>query len=256
MTTEPHALFTIRRILAAFGPSTASPAALEGVVEVAARLGADLDALFVEDVRLLELAELPVARQVSLHGGRSQTLVRRDLERELGALARQAERRLAEAASRRHVRCSFKVTRGQVSAEVTAAAAGTDLLILECVSRPLGREARVEVAVRQMVAEAQRSVMLVPPAGRPTGSVHVLLEDHQGGDRLLQAARELASRYGGPRPVEVRLPAGAPLAAGVDALLTAVGAGTLVLAADSPLLDSEACWQRIAKAPCSVLLVR
>jgi nucleotide-binding universal stress UspA family protein len=274
--------FPIRRILAAFGASTASPAALEGAVELAARLGAELEALFVEDADLLTLAELPVVRQVSLHGAPSRPVARIDLERELRVLARQAEKRLAEAATRRQIRCSFKVIRGHVASEVCQAAATADLLMLECLSRPVGRTSRVEVTARAVVARAARSVMLVPPDRAPSGPVHVVLEEGSRADPLLQAATELARRYGGPLVIDLvgthaereslqsqvaaRLPlppvaleyrtVGTLEATDVGALLGAVGGGTLVLDANSSLLESEAGWERVARAPCAVLLVR
>lgn len=274
--------FSIRRILAAFGASTASPAALEGAVELAARLGAELEALFVEDADLFTLAELPVVRQVSLHGAPAGPVLRVDLERELRALARQAERRLTEAATRRQIRYSFKVVRGQVASSVCQAAAAADLLFLECLSRPIGRSAGLEMAARAVVAQAARSVLLVPSDRAPSGPVHVLLEDAARAPLLLQAATELARRYGGPLVIDLagepaererlqsqvtaRLPAppvalefravGAVAEANVDALLGAVGRGILVLDAKDPVLESEAAWERVAKAPCSVLLVR
>lgn len=274
--------FAIRRILAAFGASTASPAALEGAVELAARLGAELEALFVEDADLLTLAELPMVRQVSLHGAPARPVVRLDLERELRVLARQAERRLADAAARRQIRCSFRVIRGQVASEVCQAAATVDLLMLECLSRPIGRAVRLELSARAVVAQAVRSVMLVPPDRALSGPVHLVLEEGPQAAMLLQAAVELARRYGGPLVIDlageraererlqsqvaVRLPPplvaleyraiGTLEAADLGALLGAVGSGILVLDASSPLLQSEAGWERVARAPCTVLLVR
>jgi hypothetical protein len=273
--------FAVRRVLVAFGASTASGGALEGAVEFAARLGAELEALFVEDVDLLRLAELPFVRQVSLHAGADRPLHRAELETELRALARQAERRLAEAASRRRIRFSFRTARGQVAAEVSAAAERTDLLILESLSRPFGREARLEVPVRALVARVGGSVLLVPPQRASAGPVHGLIETGAGGLRALRVAADLAERFASPLVVTARAAdvAGrrrlleqsaaalsAPAAsfrtmteagpAELDALLAAVAGGTLVLDAASTLLASEPAWERIAKAPCTVLLLR
>jgi hypothetical protein len=284
MTALPEpAGFAVRRVLVAFGASTASGGALEAAVEFAARLGAELEALFVEDVDLLRLAELPFVRQVSLHAGAGRPLSRVELESELRALARQAERRLTEAATRRHMRFSFRTARGQIAAEVSAAAEAADLLILESLSRPFGREARIELPVRALVARVGRSVLLVPPQRAPAGPVHGLIEAGAGGLRALRVAAELAGRYASPLVVTVRaadaagrrqlieqsaaaMPAPPARiefrtmaeagAAELDALLAAVASGTLVLDAASTLLASDPAWERIAKAPCTVLLLR
>ena len=278
--TKASRPFSVRRILVAFHPSTASRAAVEGAVEWAARLEAELDALFVEDVNVLRLAELPFVRQVSLHGATGQPA---NMELELRALAAQAERRLAEAAGRRRIRWSFKTARGHVEEEVTTAAGQVDLLILETSSRPIGRETRLEAPVRMMIARTAASVLLLQPERSSAGPVHVLLEAGGNVERTIQAAVELARRYAVPlevtvfaaeaeqtekllrqaqaqligRPIPIRhrsmTRAGA---AELQSLVEAVGRGTLVLDATSRLLEPELAWERIAKAPCAVLLVR
>jgi hypothetical protein len=274
--------FAVRRILAAFSPATASGAALESAVEVAARLGAELEALFVEDEGLLSLAELPVVRQVRLHGPSGQVVLRTDLERDLRAHAARASRRLREAAARRQIRCSVRVTRGRMASVVTAAARDVDLLILECLSRPFGRETRVELAARAVIGQAGRSVLLVPPNRAPGPPVHVVVEHGPDALAAVRAAIMLATRWDGPLvvdlmgepamrarlqaqittllphpsgPIEYHAMAGTGPAE-VDALLASVGGGTLVLDAASPLLAAEDAWERVARAPCAVLLVR
>ena len=284
MTAAPGpSELAVRRILIAFGASTASGRALEGAVEFAARLGAELEALFIEDIDLLRLAELPFVRQIRMPAGGGRPIQRLELETELRALARQAERRLADAATRRQIRFSFRTARGQIAAEVTAAAERADLLVLESLSRPFGRETRLEIPVRAVIARVSRSVLLVQPERAPSGPVHVVVEAGAAGARALRVAANLAERYACPLVVTVRaadakarqrlieecasilsaLPAPVQYRtmtedspAELDALLAAVASGTLVLDAASSLLEPEPAWQRIAKAPCTVLLVR
>ena len=51
-----------------------------GAVDLASRLGAELETLFVEDTALLELTELPFMRQVGLSAAPHERLLRHDLE--------------------------------------------------------------------------------------------------------------------------------------------------------------------------------
>lgn len=278
--TEAPRPFSVRRILVAFHPSTASRAAVEGAVEWAARLEAELEALFVEDVNVLRLAELPFVRQVSLHGATGQPA---NMELELRALAAQAERRLAEAAGRRRIRWSFKTARGHLEQEVTTAAGQVDLLILESSSRPIGREMRLEAPVRMMIAKTAASVLLLQPERSSAGPVHVLLEAGTNLQRTIQAAADLARRHavplevtvfaaeaeqrrrllheaqaqliGQPMPVRHRSMTGTG-AAELQGVVDAVAHGTLVLDASSRLLEPDLAWELVAKAPCAVLLVR
>ncbi len=267
--------FAIRRILAAFSPSSASRAAIEGAVELAARLGAELEALFVEDVNLLRLAELPFIREATVHGPGGRPL--HGVELELRAQAEQIRHLLTQAAARRQLRCEFRTTRGHLTAEIGAAAEHVDLVVLECISRPIARELRLEPPARALIRQVTRSVLLLPPGGPPAGPVHVLLEETEAARRTLRAAGELARRYGSslivtaaaesrlqewrellaalPVPAEIRT-LGAAGRDEVEPLLRAVARGTLVLDLASRLIEAEPSWERIAKAPCTVLLVR
>ena len=58
-TAETTADHTPRRILVALDASAHSHAALAAAVALAARLHAEIEGLFVEDINLLRLAELP-----------------------------------------------------------------------------------------------------------------------------------------------------------------------------------------------------
>ena len=55
---------SIKRILVALDASAANRTALQTAALLASELQAELQALFVEDINLLRLAELPFAREV------------------------------------------------------------------------------------------------------------------------------------------------------------------------------------------------
>lgn len=113
---------TARRIVLGLDAGTALRD-FEAAAALAARAGAELMGLFVEDPDLLQFAALPFAREI---GGASAA--RRDLdvasvERALRALALDAERMLAGTAGRSEVRWSFRVARGVLLDVLLAAAA-------------------------------------------------------------------------------------------------------------------------------------
>jgi nucleotide-binding universal stress UspA family protein len=281
MTDRP-AEFAVQRILAAFSSATMSRMALEGAVDVAALLGAELQALLVEELALLELAELPYVRQVSVLGAPG-AMQRSTIELELRALATGTERQLAEAAGRRQIRWSFQRARGRIDTEIEAAAKGVDLLILASSARPLGREIRLEAAVRRMIGQAPQSVLLLQPNALSSSVVHLVLEASAGRARAIQASIQLAGRYASPldvtvwseateqyqqltRELDAMLPvAGLPVRyrrmtrpepAQLDELIAATRHGTLVLDALGRLLEPEPAWLRLARAPCAIFLVR
>jgi hypothetical protein len=76
-----------------------SAGVLEGAADLAGRLGAELETLFVEDIALLQWTELPFIRQVGLHGLAGTPVSPRELELQFRALAAEAQRRLAAIAA-------------------------------------------------------------------------------------------------------------------------------------------------------------
>ncbi len=103
--------FVIRRILVALDVSTHSLAALEAAVELAGRVEAEIEGLFVEDINLMRLAELPIALQLSLPTGLQRRIDAAVIEQEMRALAAEARNALETAAERTRVRWSFRVVR-------------------------------------------------------------------------------------------------------------------------------------------------
>ncbi|MCA9971839.1 MAG: universal stress protein [Anaerolineales bacterium] len=164
---------TIRRILVAVDASAASVAALEAAVSLASDLDAELVGLFVEDVNLVRLAELPAAQQVRLISARAQPLDRDHVAQTLRGQAARARRALQAAADEADVPTEFHVVRGQVTAAVLAAAAEADLVILGRRARPLTRRHRLGSTARAALTAVPRSLMLVRP--RPISQRPVLV---------------------------------------------------------------------------------
>jgi len=124
----------IRRILLALDASPGSLAALEGAVDLAAKIEAELSGVFVEDEDLMRMAESPYARQILYPSAAGTPTSRVSVERELKSQAERARDTLARAAQRAHIRWSFRVVRGQVTPQLLAAAGEGDLLAVGRVS--------------------------------------------------------------------------------------------------------------------------
>jgi nucleotide-binding universal stress UspA family protein len=122
--------FTVRRILVALDASAHSMAALEMAICFAASAKAELVGLFVEDIRLLSLADSPQAREVLYPSAQQQPLNLASMELRLRAQAEQARLAMESLANSAQVPWSFRVVRGEVSAEVLAAASEMDVLAL------------------------------------------------------------------------------------------------------------------------------
>lgn len=119
----------IRRIIVGIEPAPRSRAVLEAAARVAARMEAELVALFVENVDLIHFAGLPFAREVGLASATKRELDVAAMERSLRALADESRRMVAAVAGRLPVRWSFRVARGCGAVELIALADEADLVV-------------------------------------------------------------------------------------------------------------------------------
>jgi len=270
---------SIRRILVALDASVSSLAALEAAVALASRLEAELVGLFVEDVNLLKLAALPFAREVGFPSARRRRLGSVEMERSLRAQASRAEAALIAAAERQSVRCSFRVVRGEVTAQVLEAATEVDLLAL---GMARSRAWRASSTSHVIVSAASGPVLLLTPGTPARPPIASVYDGSAESARALLLARRLVQSESDTLTVLVvarnaddaqRLRqqaaghlAGSGLAVDYVTLLDAGAAdvaqaarrhatGTLVLAANLPL-KSGALEQLLAELDCAVFLVR
>jgi nucleotide-binding universal stress UspA family protein len=274
---------TIRRILVALDASLHSRAALEAAFELAEALNAEIVGIFVEDVNLLRLAELPFAREVGYPSGTDRPLDSLSMERELRIQAEQARQTLAGLAVRRQVRWSFRVVRGRVAAELLTAAQEADLLALGRASWASTRLVPLGATARMVVAQASGPVLLLQHGHAICQPVQLVYDGSPAARRALSTAAQLAVLAGGTLNVMVvtdvpesarrlqeeldaRLQAQQvkgryrhllkPTAEELAQALRMTGGGTLIISADNPLLQGEGLPTLLDAMDCSVVLVR
>ena len=188
--TAPPAPVRFERILVALDESEDHQRVLKSAAEVAARLKAELSGLFVEDVNLLRLAELPCAREVH-HTGRGTTPHTADIRREMKVHADAARRSLARAAERHSLRWSFRVTQGHVASELITAAGATDMMVVGRTRLAYHRRLHVGTTVRRVAAQAPAAV-LIPGRGEVDGPIVVAFDGTPATNRALAAAARLS----------------------------------------------------------------
>lgn len=257
----------IRRILVAVDASPLSLAAAQAACRLAGRLGAPVEAVFVEDINVVRLVAHPFVHTISLAAARRQsaddTLIGKALELQVVA----ARRALEAALSASGVQGGFSVRRGRVEAEVLAAAHGGDLICLGWSGRAdPGMRPRLGSVARAVMQGSAAPVLLLQAAG--LGPVCLWWD---GNPAALDMAAHLAVRDGGV--VEVLVPAtdrlkgtrqgvdaiGLLEARGLSATLRAVGRPATLLAAlppDAVLVLPAGCGMALDDLPCSTVVVR
>ena len=261
----------LQRLLVALDSTADSLETLEIAAELAARLNAELMGLFVEDRRLMQLAELSCAREVRFASARAKPMRATTIGRHLRAQEAAAQRALASAAGGRRVSWSFRVTRGQITSVLTEESPEVGLVfvsrtagrperhlyrprISEEGGRPRRRIAHTETPVVIAYDRSALSDRALEVAGRiaRAAPVTVLVPAQDAVEASTAARHRLANR---PVPDHVM-----PVAAGDFASLrTAIGiAGSdlLVLPCDSRLLGERSVDDLVDVLRVPVVLVR
>lgn len=184
---------SIRSIAVALDCSPHSRASLEAAAEMAARLGAELVGIFVEDINVLRLAGLPFVNEVRSFSAKTEKLDTGRIERLLGLQAKEARLMLQQAAEARAIRHSFRVLRGIVPEELMSAAPEADILVLGRSGRSPACRKGLGSTARAALTKGTKSVLLMRPGITATEGPLLLLYDGSEGSRhALGTTLELA----------------------------------------------------------------
>ena len=162
----------MRRIAVTMDALEVSAQALEQAVRLAERMGAQVEGIFIEDIDLIEISELPFVKEVRLVSRSETKIDLARMEHELRALARRAERLLSEQARRHNVAWSFRIWRGSIDSDLLTADIEADVLALS----------RMGAALRHGRSVSRRST-----------AISVLYTGSDASARALDTARSLAS---------------------------------------------------------------
>lgn len=187
---------SIRRILVALDASSHSLAALEVAVNLAELLQAELVGIFVEDINLVRVAQLPFVREIRFPAAQIYDINEEQMQEQLRAQAAQAQREISELADEKHVRYSFQVVRGPVTAKLLAAALEADLLALGRLGRSLAPQSRLGSTARTAVAQAKGPVLLMRAGVDLSQPVLALYDGTPAARRALSVAAVLAQNSG------------------------------------------------------------
>mgnify|MGYP001819511065 CR=1 FL=1 len=180
-----NAAALFRRITVALDDSMQSSQALQEAAELAASLQAELEGIFIEDINLIHLAELPFTREIRPASMTQEVVNSQRMEQELRSLARQQQKKLELVANEKGIRCSFRIRRGQIKTELMEAVTEADILTL---SRP-GQVA--EKFTRQSASLSLQAAAF--PAQQASPSVSVIFGPAASERKALMAAARLAS---------------------------------------------------------------
>ena len=130
---------------------------LEYVVRLAARLGARLEGLFIEDPYLLHVAALPYCQEIRATSFAVERLNQGRIVLEMQIASRRAERALTDCAKRQGLEPSFRVWRGTVDTGLLDATLESDVFVLARHDRGILPRVTRKPAARGIVVLASAS---------------------------------------------------------------------------------------------------
>jgi nucleotide-binding universal stress UspA family protein len=192
---EERASARVERILVAVDASSHSRAALEAAAELAASLEVELVGIFVEDINLIRLAELPIAVEIETATGQVRRIDPGRLRRQIAWRARRAQRMMAEMARQRDVPWRFFIRRGHIHEELLAASTADDLVILGKAGWS-GRKSLGSTA-QAMLVQTDAVVLFLEEGTRLQPSFFVVYDGSDESRRALHLTAHLAElRHG------------------------------------------------------------
>lgn len=194
MVTSNGNEIRIERIIVLLDSSRAARVALDTAAEFAARRGARLLGLFVEDTDLLRSASLPFGREIGFTSGRIRPMSTTDMERRLRQQAEEARRLLAVVGRRCAVEWSLHICRGRVETETLAITTPADLLVLGRIDWARDTGLPFGQLTARIATTANCSVMVLgaAPQAADHQSIVVLYEGSESGERALATAAAMA----------------------------------------------------------------
>lgn len=213
----------IKRILVALDASEANRSALLTALSLAGQLNAELQALFVEDINLLRLAELPFAREVVLGTRATRQLDVGAMEKQLRAQVERLRRFVETTAQQQQLKVEFKVLRGEIATEIRSAAQQMDLLVMGKNTQLLKQSLKIGKVAQGILSTVNCNVMLLQYGNVLVRPVAVLFDGSPISQRALQIAMQLAQDD--HKQLTILYPAGTQdkLQSQVDKLIQPVG---------------------------------
>lgn len=181
----------VKRILIPLDNSRHSFAALQAAVELARHYDAEIEGLFVEDINLLKLAEMPFHQEVGEYTAIIRELSTDGLSRGIIVQSRWVVQSFRKMINQTELKSDFVVLRGEVSETIRKESQKYDLIILgKSGTNILGRD-KLGSTTKKMIGNHRIPLMLVEENNQLGYPMILLYENSPVGNISLETARDL-----------------------------------------------------------------
>ena len=181
-----------RRILVGLNASRVSEEMQRIAAQIATFLKAEINGLFVEDINLIHLAQLPFAAEIRTISNKTFPLDVEDMQRRLKTEATLLRYELEQMAIDHELEWTFDVVRGLVTQELLRAAKNADLLILGRFSQHKRFQKGIGSTALTAVHQADSPVLIVTPEINFYNPLLLLYDGSSAAEQALRLSIALA----------------------------------------------------------------
>jgi nucleotide-binding universal stress UspA family protein len=181
----------VERILVPLDNSTHSFAALKAAVEMANHYGAELRGVFIEDITLLNLAQMPFHQEVGEYSAIIREISFDGLNRGIFVQSRWVIQSFRKLTNQTDIKAEFTVLRGDVNKMIDKESQTCDLIIIGKSGKNILGRSRLGSTAKMMVQKHQNPLLLVEENNQLGYPMILLYENSPEGKISLETARDL-----------------------------------------------------------------
>ncbi len=181
------------RVLVWLDPNAPQEASLQVLEGLAAQAVGEIVGLYVEDINLLQVSSMSVAKEITFEGAAVRRTDPARIEQQFRAHAARM-RALFERATRAiDARHSFRIARGELRQELLRMSAEADTLVLAHSRSHFGTRLSMRAQLGELLTRGPRTLVLVQERWRIGQSVAVIFDGTRSAEAALSTAAALAA---------------------------------------------------------------
>jgi len=148
--------------------------------------------LFVEDMSLIEMSRLPVAREITFEGPAAKHIDQGNVERQFRANSTRMQKLFEAAVRNSGAVHSFRVTRGKICAELLKVSTDCDMLVLSHSRRHFGPRLTIRARLGELLEGGPPTLIFVQEQWRTGQRVAALFDGSAQSEVALRTAASIA----------------------------------------------------------------
>lgn len=181
----------VNRILVPVDSSSHSFAALQAAVTLADHYEAEIKGVFVEDIALLSLADMPFRQEVGEYSAILREISSDDLSRGISVQSKWVVTTFHKLINRSQINGEITILRGKVFEVIVEESKNCDLLIIGKSGKNILGKRRLGSTAKALIRKHQKSLLLVEEGNQIGYPLITLFDPSPLGEICLETARDL-----------------------------------------------------------------